>query len=117
MAERTNEEKLDLFADLLEPFAEIIADEEFIKQVQGNGKKILAVRTAIKNHKGAIIQILALIDGVPVEEYKVNLLALPFKVMDFLNRPEIADLFTGQVLKNGGASSGSATDNIKDGVA
>lgn len=109
-----NDESLDLFADLLEPVAEILADEEV--KTAFNEKKIRGVKVAIKNHKAAIIEILALIDGVPVEDYKVNVLTLPLKVVELLNRPEVADLFQSQGQMDVAAISGSATDNTKDGA-
>lgn len=113
---RTNEEELDLFADLLEPCAEILSDKEFIAAIQGNGKKITAVKVAIKNHKKAVIEILALLDGVPVEEYHVNILALPIKLLELLNRPEVTGFLAGQGQKTDAAYSGSATANTEDGA-
>lgn len=113
--QRSNEEELDLFADLLEPAAEIIGDKEVADVIRNGGKKITAVALAIKNHKSEVIKILARIDGVPVEEYKVNAITLPIRLINLLNIPEVGELFTGQSRKSA-ASSGSATENIKDGA-
>ena len=117
MAERTNEEALDLFADLLEPCAEILADREFTESLTSGEKRVKAVRTAIRNHKSQIIEILAILDGEDPATYKVpNPLTLFKKLMDFLNRDEVKDLFTGQAQKTGGVVSGSATANTEDGA-
>lgn len=113
--ERTNEEKLDLFADLIEPFSAICADKEFLRLLSGN-QKLAAVRYALKNRKEPIIEILALIEGVPKEEYQVNLLTLPVKLLNFLNKPEVQELFSSQSQKNDGAVSGSATENTEGGA-
>ena len=115
MAERTNEELLDLFADLLEPCADILIDAKFQEQMQKTNK-LPAIKTAIKNHKQSVIQILALIDDVPIEEYHVNLLTLPIRLLDLVNKPEVQNLFSSQRQKIDGAVSGSAMENITDGA-
>ena len=114
MRELTNEEALDLFADLIEPCAEILAD----KDVEKGFRKapIYAVKAAIKNHKKAVVMILALVDGVPVEDYKVNVLTLPIKALELFNNPMVQQLFTFQGQKNADKSSGSVTENTEDGA-
>lgn len=93
---RTNEEQLDLFADLLEPVGELLTDKELVASLQGNDK-LKAATQGIKGHKAAIIKILALIDGVDVEEYKVpSPPVLALKILKLLNEPDIAMLFTPQ---------------------
>lgn len=113
---RTNEEELDLFADLIEPFSEILADSAVSDVLKSGGKIVTAVKYAIKNHKESIIQILARIDGVPVEEYHITALSIPIKLIGLFNKPEMKDLFTSQVLTSGAVASGSATGNIEDGA-
>lgn len=116
MAERSNDEALDLFADLLEPVAEIITDQEVIDALQNDGKWIKAIKPAIKNHKSAVVEILARVDGVEPSEYKVNVVALPIKLLNLLNKPELKELFTSQAQENAAGSFGLATENIEDGV-
>lgn len=116
MIQKTNDEQLDLFADLIEPTSKILTDAA-IAEAFKSGDTFKAVRTAIKNHKAEIIEILALADGVPVEEYKVpSPLGLTVKIMGFVNKPEVQELFTSQGQTNAADVSGSATENIKDGV-
>lgn len=112
---RSNEEALDLFADLIEPAAEILSDPKVQNAIQSGGKPATAVKWAIKNHKQAVIEILARVDGIPVDEYSVNVFTLPKKLVELMNLPEVQELFTGQAL-NVNASSGSATVNTEDGV-
>lgn len=116
MRERTNEEELDLFADLIEPFAEILQDGQVMGVLQNGGKPITAVKWAIKNHKQTVVEILARIDDVPVEGYKVSAITLPIKLLNLFNRPEFKELFTGQGQQITAGSSGSATGNTEDGV-
>ena len=114
--QRTNEEELELFADLLEPVAEILSDNAVAGVFRSGGKPITAIKYAIKNHKGAVIEILARIDGIPVEEYKVSAITLPVKLLALLNRPEVIDLFTSAEQMSDAAPSGSATENTEDGA-
>lgn len=116
MKQRTNEEELDLFADLLDPVAEILSDNAVANVFRSNGKPITAVKYAIKNHKQAVIEILARIDGEPVESYRVTALSLPVKILALLNKPEVKDLFTSQGMSDDAGSSSSAMENIEDGV-
>ena len=116
MKTRTNEDALELFADLLEPAAEIFTDKEVVEILQSGEKPIKAVKIAIKNHKSAVIEMLARIDGIEPEDYKVNIISLPVKLLNLLNKPELQDLFTLQGQEIDVGSSGSATENTKDGV-
>lgn len=116
MAERTNEEKLDLFADLMEPVAAIIGDESIRSSLEKGEPNIRVASMAIKRHKKEVVTILALLDGIPVEEYKVNLLSLPVKLVRLLNTDEFKELFTGADQKTDAASSGSATGITGDGA-
>lgn len=111
---RTNEENLDLFADLLEPVTEIISDGEISASLKRGEKPVSAVKIAIKRHKGAVVQILALIDGEDPATYVVGSpLVLFNRLIAIMNNPDIQELFTGQGLKTAAASSGSATATTK----
>lgn len=114
--QRSNEEELELFADLLEPAAEILSDKEIVTVLQSGEKPIKAVVLAIKHHKSAIIEILARIDGVDPAEYKVNALTLPVKVINLLNHPELQELFTLQGQTSTAESAGSAMESTEDGA-
>ena len=118
---RSNEENLDLFADLMEPVAEILTDPEVTEKVKGGGKPIQAVKAAIKGHHDAVITILALLEGVEVEDYTVPPpAALLVKIMNLVNDPMVQEVFTLQGLPDTAASGGSATETTqakdKDGV-
>ena len=106
LSEVKGEKALDMLADLIEPIMEIIEDKEVSKILESRHNKdeadstkiILgrAVSAAIKNHKKAVITILATLDDIPVDQYECNLLSLPKKMMDIINDPAIFDLFTSQ---------------------
>ena len=118
MAEKTlreqNEEALDLFADLMEPAAEILADPEVSGKI-GTGVPLgKIIKPAIKNHKAAVIEILARLHGQEPEDYKVNVLMLPIELTRFLNTPEAQDFLSSLAQSADEGASGSPTENTED---
>ena len=110
---RTNEEQLDLFADLIEPCGEILSDKE-IAEAFKQGEKLKGIKIGIKGHKKAIIEILARIDGVDVGAYKVPTPpVLAVKILKLFNDPDIAALFMPQAQNETETCSGSATENTE----
>lgn len=104
------EAALDALADLIEPAAEIMTDEQFVKCIRNNNR-VKAVKLVLKNHKQAIITIMAVLDGKKPEEYEVNILTLPAKLLEVLNDPDVMNLFQ---LQGSVTSSGSAMENTED---
>ena len=112
LSEYQGEAALDLLADLIEPAGEIMSDKEIGEVFKKNRFK--AIGLAIRNHKKAVMQILAVLDGVPVEEYKCNVFSLPVKILEILNDSALVQLFTYQGQTGDANSSGSASENIED---
>ena len=112
LSEYQGEAALDILADLIEPAGEIMSDKEIGDVFKKNRFK--AIGLAIKNHKKAVMQILATMDGVPVDEYKCNVFSLPVKILELLNDPEMIRLFQYQGQTGDASSSGSASENIED---
>ena len=112
LSEYQGEAALDLLADLIEPAGEIMSDKQIGDIFKENRFK--AIGLTIKNHKRAVMQILATMDGVPVEEYKCNVFSLPVKILELLNDPEMIQLFQYQGQTGDANSSGSASENIGD---
>lgn len=112
LSEYQGEAALDLLADLIEPAGEIMSDKEIGEVFKDNRFK--AIGMAIKNHKKAVMQILAAMDGVPVDEYKCNVFSLPVKILEILNDPEMIQLFQYQGQTGDANSSGSASVNTED---
>ena len=96
LSEVKDEAALDLLADLIEPAAEIVEDPE-IQKLINTGRRAAIIKLIIKNHKKSIIEILAAIDGIPVEEYHVNVFTLPLKLIDLFNDQELISFFTSAV--------------------
>lgn len=118
MRDLSNEEALDLFADLMEPAAEILTDDEVKKAY--SEKPLKGIKLAIKRHKRTWITILALLDGVPESKYQVNVLTLPMKVLELVNRPDfqpiVQELFQLQDQMTAVDASGPAMEPTGDGV-
>lgn len=112
LSEYQDEAALDLLADLIEPAGEIMSDKEIGDVFKENRFK--AIRLAIKNHKNAVMQILATMDGVPVDEYKCSVFSLPVKILELLNDPALIQLFTYQGQTGDANSSGSASENTEE---
>lgn len=114
LSEYKGEKALDLLADLIEPATAIMADKEISRLAKAKMPPIKIVKTAIKNHKPEVIEILAILDGADPKEYaeKVTLFTLPAKLLEIFNDPDLVSLFTLQGQKTEGTSSGSATESI-----
>ena len=112
LSEYQGEAALDLLADMIEPAGEIMSDKEIGDVFKKN--RLKAIGLAIKNHKKAVLKIMATMDGVPVEEYKCNVFTLPFKLLELLNDPDLIQLFTYQGQTGDAISSGSASENTEE---
>lgn len=116
---RTNEEKLELFADLLEPVTDILSDPD-VAAAWRSEKTVKAIRMTIRGHAREIVEVLALIEGADPEKYEINGLALLLKLIDLLNRPDVKQMVDGLFTLQGqigeGAPSGPAMPNTGDGV-
>lgn len=114
-----NYDKLEMFADMLEPFAALLADGEVMGVLNRNEPIIRAVSIAIKRHKAEVTEILARMDGVEPEEYEFNAMRVTFKALQFFGRNDVQkmvkELFTSPEQNGAGASSGAATENTGDG--
>lgn len=116
---RTNEDKLELFADLIEPAAKLLTDPDWLRLWQ-TGDRFAAIRAAIKGHKKEIVEILARIDGKTPEHYTIDGVALFIRLAAMFNRPDmddtVAGLFTSQAQSAAPASSGPATATTGEGA-
>lgn len=110
LSEIKGEAALDALADMIEPAAEIVSDVHFVKCIRDNNR-LKATQIALKNHKKAIIAMLAALDGTKPEDCEVNILTLPKKLLELLNDPDVVSLFQSQGTVT---SSGSAMENTEE---
>lgn len=112
LADYEGEKALEVLGDLIEPVGEILSDKTILDAWKEN--RYRAIGIAIKNHKKAVIMVLATLDGVPVEEYKCNIFTLPMKVLELLNDPVLTQLFTSQGQTGDANASGSVSENTEE---
>jgi len=112
LSEFRGEEALDVLVDLIDPATEIMTDKALIELFRASNMAE-AAKVAIKNHKKAVLEILARLDGEDPATYAPSLFALPRKLLEIFNDPELVDLFTSQGQKEDQTNSGSATANIE----
>lgn len=112
-----DEQALDLLAEIFEPMVNIMSDNEFLTAFD-KGKRLEAVKIAIKNHKEDVMLILASMDGVPVEEYHCNFFTLPVRLIEviteIMKEPELMGFFVPQSGKKSKSASGSVTANTEE---
>lgn len=113
LSEIRGEDALDALADMLEPAAEILGDAHVAAAYKkGNGIKACAI--AIRNHKKAVMKVLAILDGEDVETYSPPLMAIPIKLLEAFNDPDVQMVFQSQGQKEDGKSFGSAMESIEE---
>lgn len=117
LSEFKDEQALDLLAEVFEPVVSIFADKNFLSAVDGENK-LSAVRIAIRDHKHAVMKILAAMDGVPVSEYHCNVFALPIRLAEIISEvmeePELMTFFTSSSRRAQETPSGSTTESIEE---
>ena len=97
LTEIKNEDALDVLVDLIDPFTEIVQDGNFVKLVNDKeADKVALIKTAIKNHKSAIIKILATLSGVPVEEYQGTPITIMRDALAIFADEDLLEFFTSQ---------------------
>lgn len=116
LSDYKDEQALDLLAEVFEPAVTIMSDNEFLTAFDKN--RLQAVKIAIKNHKNEVMQILAAMEGVPVEEYHCSIFVLPIRlgeiIMQIMNNPDLMAFFTPQGEKKSKTSFGSAMANTEE---
>lgn len=95
LSQYQDEQALDLLADLLEPISIIAGDKNFTDAMR-NGKRIAAVKIAVKNHKREVMEILATMEGTPIEDYHCNVLTVPMRLLEIMNDKDLLSVFTLQ---------------------
>lgn len=94
LSEIKGEKAIEVFADLLEPVGKILTDEDIRTLVKDNAPKIKIVQKMLKKHAKEVIKMMAIIDDIPEEEYEVNFVSLPAKLIELFNDEAVTQLFT-----------------------
>ena len=111
-SEIKNERAIEALADMFDPIVEIASDAEIVSAARKDDK-VSTVKLMLKNHSRAIFELMAASEGKSPDEYECDILTLPMKLLELLNRPEFSFLFPSQGQKTE-PSFGSATESTED---
>lgn len=113
LRQELNEKSLDIMADMLDPYFELMKDPEFTKLFMTNVME--AIKYACKHHKKETIQIAAILSEKKEDEFVVNPFATPMVLLSAIGMYSEAgqNLFISQVQNTEEASSGSAMENTE----
>ncbi len=101
------EEAVEVIANLVEPSAVIIGDSKVRELVAQEDGRVKAVKHALKHHKKEVLQIMAILEGVDVDNEtdfrryveSVNFFTLPKNLLAIFNDPDVQELFLSQETK------------------
>lgn len=116
LSDYKNEAALDLLVEIMEPAAELMSDSDAVGLLYSKkpGDRMKGVTQMIKGHKGAVISILAALDGVPVDQYECGFFTLPTRLLEVLNDKELLTFFMDQQTESSEKYSSSAMENIEE---
>lgn len=114
LSEYKNEEAIELLADIIDPVSAILADEDVKNAYRTTKNKMAVTKIILKNHPSEVVDILALLEGVPRSEYECSVVSIPVKLLELLNDKELMDFFKSQGQNMEAEYSGSATENTEE---
>ena len=113
LSDYKDEEAIELWADLLEPMAKIVADENVMRTTRSGKPKILIAKTILANHAEEATKILLRIDDTPIDGLNI-LFRLVALLKDVENCEGIKSFFGyAEQGKTEDVSSGSATESTE----
>lgn len=110
-------EAIDVLADLLDPITELVKKPEILKVIDENGlNDIETIKALIKGGKMEVLQILAILDGRPIEEFleTFDILTLPVMLYQTFNDDALQAVFTSQGQNDAVKSSGLAMESTEE---
>ena len=102
----------DALCMLIDPAEKLTGDKELLALIRDR-KLWKASGRLLKDHREAMRHILAAFDGIDPAEVRLNLLALPGKIVEILSNPDLIQLFTLQLPGLGQIYSGGASANTE----
>lgn len=111
LLEAKGEEAISLIADLMMPVYELMQNEKVADCIRSK-QAYKAIMFALKENTKTVLEIMAIAEGVPVEEYHPSVPEIPAKIMEIVNHPAFEPLFTSQT-ETTATSSGSVTENTE----
>lgn len=106
------DEQCDALCMLIDPVEELTGDKELLALIRDR-KLWKAAGRILLEHREAVRHILAAFDGCDPSAVRLNLLALPGKIVEILSNPDLIQLFTLQLPGLGQIYSGGASANTE----
>jgi CRISPR/Cas system-associated endonuclease Cas3-HD len=117
LSEIKGENAIDVLADMLDPLTEMLADPKVKEVARSKSPTLIKASKILKYQKKAVLEMLAVLNQTPVEEFKPSLLELPIMLAELINdikeNKELISLFQSQGQMITDAPFGPATENIK----
>lgn len=115
LSEYTDGDALDMIADMLGPIVSMTKNEKFMAVMDDKeATRLEKIQTALKVCKDDVINILAILNGVPVEEYHCSIASIMVDITNLFADKEFTGFFESQGQKNSNTTSGSVTENTED---
>ena len=113
------DEALDVLAELLEPVGEIAADPEISEKMKtgGGGTMLDLAKAMLKNHKDAVVQIMAIDDGKTAEEERgfLTALTIPARLIKIMSMPAVSEMLFGSATTGTPATGSSPKSSSGNG--
>ena len=114
LSEFKNECAVDVLADLLDPASAICSDAELVKAVREKRPILKIAQIALKKHQKDVVEVLAIINGVSVDEFECTPVSILNDLLGVLNDTELVEFFMLQGRTRAESNSGSAMESTKE---
>ena len=116
LSDYKDEEAIELWADLLDPFIEIVGDPKISGMLRAQRPPVLTARAILKEYKTQATQILLRIDPTPLNGLNI-LIRLVELLSEIGKDPTIQGFFVSQPKENKDEKSfGSVTETTEESV-
>jgi hypothetical protein len=115
LSEIKGERAIEALADLIAPAREILGDAKLKELIKAD--KLGAVQYALKTYKKEVLEILAITEGMSVEEFKetCTVMSLPNKLLEILTDKELMGFLYSQVPDEAMTFFGNVMGNTEEG--
>lgn len=114
LSEYKNEDAIDILADLIVPASEIFSDPKLKLMLQTKRKRAEIAKVALKAHKKEVIEILSILDNVPVEKFEANPIELLSKFLELLSDNDLISFFSSAGQMKDSEYSSPAMDDTQE---
>ena len=114
LSEYRDGEALDIIADMLGPIVAMTKNTEFMAVINNDkATRLEMVQVALKVCQHEVIEMLAILNNVPVEEYHCSVASIMVDATSLFADKDFISFFESQSQKNSEDTFGSATGNIE----